>query len=238
MLAAVDHFQRRVDDVEQPVDPAVGPYRAQVRRPAHRRGIAIEVARGHHREDRLERRIRPDSRGGEQLVDRQVGHPEHADPSVGVGQLGCPVDQLNPVLRLPGAEHLEGTAGDAAPPDVDHHLDVAPLDQIRGGAAADLGGRRRGLLAVRRHRHQHGERPGGGPVGAGLGGVMNVDAQLPPRRSSAPRRCGECPPRTAPPWAPTTANTATDWFHGHVCVAIAALASPPPARIVQTVKIR
>ena len=178
MFAAIDDFQRRVDDVEQPVDPAVRPHRAQVRRPAHRRRVAVEVARRHDREDRLERRIRPDSGGGEQLVDRQVGHPEHADPPVGVGQLGCPVDELNPVLRLPCAEHLEGTAGDAAPPDVDHHLDVAPLDQIRGGAAADLGGRWRGLLAVRRHRHQHGERPGGGPVGAGLGGVMNVDPQL------------------------------------------------------------
>ena len=109
MLAAIDDFQRRVDDVEQPVDPTVGPHRAQVRRPAHRRCVAVEVARRHHREDRFERRIRPDSGGGEQLVDRQVGHPEHADPPVGVGQLGCPVDELNAVLRLPWAEHLERT---------------------------------------------------------------------------------------------------------------------------------
>ncbi len=54
MLAAMDHLQHRVDDVEQVVDPAVGTHRAQVRRPAHRRRIAVEVARGHHREDRFQ----------------------------------------------------------------------------------------------------------------------------------------------------------------------------------------
>ena len=177
MLATVDYLQRRVDDVEQAVDRPVSPYRAQVRRPAHRRRVAIEIACGHHREDRLQRRTRPDGGSGEQLVDRQVGGPEHADTSVGVRQLGSPLDQLYPVLCLPFAEHLERTPGDAAPPDVDHHLDVAALDQVRGGAAADLGGRRRRLLAVGRHTQQHRERAGGGLPGPGHRGVIDVDAQ-------------------------------------------------------------
>ena len=45
MLAEVDHLQRRVDDVEQAVDPAVSAYRAQVRSTPHGRRIAIEIAR-------------------------------------------------------------------------------------------------------------------------------------------------------------------------------------------------
>ena len=241
MLAAVDHLQRRVDDVEQPVDPAVGPHGAQVRHAAHRRRVAVEVARGHHREDRLERRVRPDRGRGEQLVDRQVGHPEHADAPVGVGQLGRPVDQLHSVLRLPRAEHLEGTARDAATPDVDHHLDVAAFDQIRewrrrrsGRPAAAPSCRTGSSTAARGTAPRR-----AGPV-LGLGGVMNVDPQVDAVAHRHRDVVTNAHAVLRRPGRPRRRNGDGLVSRTRRALAIAALASPPPARMMpgQTVKIR
>ena len=144
---------------------------------AHDGDVAVEVVGGHHREDRFERRVRPDRGRDEQLVGAQVGDAEHADASVRVRQRRRPRDQVRAVLSLLGAEHFEGTARGAGAANVDHYLDVAPLDEVGRRAAADLRGWRRRFLPVGGDGHQHGEGARGGLAGGRLGRVVDVGAK-------------------------------------------------------------
>ncbi len=177
MSTAMRELQRRVDHVQQRVGGAVGADRTHVRDAAHGDDVAIEVVGGHRREDRLQRRAGSHCGCGHQLVDGQIRDAEHADAAVRVGQRRSPIDQIDAVLDLLGSQHLEGAARHTGAPHVGHHLDVATANQIRCCAAADLGSRRGCLLAVRRHRQQHGEGPGSGLARPRIGRIVDIHPQ-------------------------------------------------------------
>lgn len=177
VTAAVCELKRRVDHVQQRIGGAVRADRPHVRYAAHGDDVAIEVVGRHGRKNRLQRRVGAYGRGRQQLVDGQVGDTEHADAAIRIGQGRCPIHQVYTVLNLLGSKHLEGPARHAGAPHVGHHLDVATANQVRRRTAADLGRRRRRLLAVRRHRQQHRERSGCGLAGGRVGRVVDVDPQ-------------------------------------------------------------
>ena len=73
--------------------------------------VAVRRARG---KDDLERRVRADRGGGEDLVDAELRAPLEADLAVRRGELGGPVHQCHPVLGLTRCEQLVHDR--AAPP--------------------------------------------------------------------------------------------------------------------------
>ncbi len=145
-----------------------------VDQPAVERGVAVQIVGRDDREDRLDRRVRPELANRQQLVDPEVGVAVQADLAVGVGQLGRPAHQRGAVLLLGGVEEPELTAGVAGAAHVGHHVDVAALHQIAvlaGPATGDAAGR---VLAVRCLGEQHRKRP---RRGLSVGGRRGVDVR-------------------------------------------------------------
>ena len=159
----------RVGRVGGPGEAEVGLVELEVEQAAHERRVAVDVVGADHREDRLQRGVRADRAGEQQLVDAQIRRPVGADPPVGVRQVGGPVEDLDRVLLLDRVEQPPAAvasrrcrgrprrprcirAGRGSCP-------TPPVDAPLVGAAADPGAARSALtLAVRRHRQQDGER--------------------------------------------------------------------------------
>ncbi len=133
--------------------------------------VAIDVARRHDREHRLEPgRVLG---GGEELVDRAVGHAVEPDPAVAprAGRGVGPLDDLLAVELLARPEGRPLPVGAARAAHVGDDLHVAALDEVLVGEVQP-----RRVLVVRRLGHDHREASGGrGAVG--LGRPQDVGAQ-------------------------------------------------------------
>ena len=158
----------RVARVQDAGQPEVGLGEFEVEQAAHERRVAVDVVGADHREDRLERRVAANRAGKQQLVDPEVRRSVRAHAPVGMRQVSRPVQNLDRVPLLNRIEQAPAAVRVTGASDVLDDLDVAALDQVvvraaRRARAAGRGRRARAArpaltLAVRRHRHQHGER--------------------------------------------------------------------------------
>jgi hypothetical protein len=121
-------------------------------------GVAVEVARGVVRKDRLQ--VRGLLLGGEELRAAHVGDAAHADVAVAPGLLGNPLDGVVEVLLLLIAEEVVVALGIVAAADVHDDVRVTARHPELGDAALVLAERDHAALElarVDRARHQRGE---------------------------------------------------------------------------------
>ena len=179
-------LDRRVDDVQPAED---GEHDEQVELavgyPAHERGVAVDVVRGHDRKQRSKRRVGPEVLRRQELVDPHVRGPVEPDLAVGIRQVGSPANEVGAVASLHGVEEPERAVRVAGAAHLGDHVDVAALDEVgeRARLGPGLGAtvlaaeRADGVLAVRRLDHDHREPAARRLPAGGIGGIEDVRPQ-------------------------------------------------------------